>query len=115
MASHYGVCDNEKVKDWIEPRTDIMRRCIHAIGELAYIETSFSGLIACRVIEVSWVGLVRLATVEVTARNLRAYRRGERDTVPVSRVVPRRHVYVKNAFFHIGGNPWHWGDKPDGV
>lgn len=86
---------------------------IHYPGELA-IWDSFSGMIFCRVLEVSWdyyhgfpiVNNRKMLVVQVTARKCKSYKQGEIVFAPPERVIPRA------CFHRIRGKPFHYVVHP---
>jgi hypothetical protein len=78
-------------------------------GRLAYYNTTFNGLIPCKVLELrerkargGWEAVIKLTATR------KAYKRGEVLTVPADEVPPRdvRCVYQSNYHIRVR-NCWH--------
>jgi len=75
------------------------------VNTLAYLD-SFSGLVPCRIAAVAdWDDSTSLARIQFTATR-GAYRKGEFDTVPLRRVIPRNAVFKRNGAIMIKRYQW---------
>jgi hypothetical protein len=74
----------------------------------AYFD-SFAGLVPCRIVAVGdWNDPSSLARVQYSATR-GAYKRGQFETWPLRRLVPRKAVFIRSGQYRI--RSYSWGGK----